>query len=153
MADRFQIRPASAADAPEVARLERRCFSDPWSEAGIREMLANPGVVALAATVRDGIAGYAIARWVADTGEILNLAVAPEHRRRGLARRLLDAELAALASRGVRDVFLEVRESNQAAQSLYQAKGFRLAGMRRAYYRSPSEDAMVFKLRLDGAAF
>jgi len=115
-------------------------------------MLTASHVIALVADLDQTVVGYAIARWAADSGEILNLAVAPGHRRTGTATGLLDALLDGLAREGVRDVYLEVRESNQAARALYQGRGFGVAGMRRAYYRYPNEDALVLRLPLDGRA-
>lgn len=152
MGARFRIRVAEPDDAARLEVLERRCFSDPWSRAGLREMLESGQVVARLAQSGKQLAGYVFARWAADTGEIMNLAVAPEFRREGLARRLLEAALEALAARGVTEVFLEVRISNQAALALYQTRGFHVAGMRRAYYRYPTEDALVLRLHLDSVA-
>ena len=152
MAARFRIRVAEANDAAALEPLERRCFSDPWSEAGLREMLASPHVISRVAERGASIAGYAFARWVTTTGEIMNLAVAPEERRKGLARQLLEAVLEGLLARGVEEVFLEVRVSNQAAQALYLSRGFQVAGMRRAYYRKPTEDALVLRLQLPSVA-
>lgn len=152
MGARCLIRPATPADAPLLAELERQCFSDPWSPEGLHEMLTVSHAIALVAHLGETIVGYAIARWAADSGEILNLAVAPVHRRTRTATRLLDALLEGLRREQVREVFLEVRESNQAARALYQGRGFGVAGMRRAYYRYPNEDALVLRLRLDGPA-
>ena len=76
----------------------------------------------------------------------------PEHRREGIAARLIDGLLEGLEGRKVREVYLEVRESNAAARTLYQGRGFTVAGMRRAYYRYPTEDALVLRLPLDGPA-
>ena len=152
MAVRCQIRPATPADTPRLAELERICFSDPWSPASLREMVSAAHTVGLVALVGDAVAGYAIARWAADSGEILNLAVTPKHRREGIAAHLIDALLEELRCRKVREVFLEVRESNGPARALYKAKGFGVAGMRRAYYRYPTEDALVLRLPLDGSA-
>ena len=90
--------------------------------------------------------GYLVGRDVAGSGEILNLAVAPEHRRAGLARALLAEGLKLLSSRGAEEVFLEVRSSNTAALELYRAAGFRPVGMRADYYRNPREDALVLRL-------
>jgi len=152
MDDRYRIRAGRVADAPAMARLERASFTDPWSESGLRELLEGERAV-VAIAERDGVlAGYVFARWVADTGEILNLAVGAAHRRRGIGQALLEEALGGLASHGVAEVFLEVRESNRAAQALYTARGFRVTGMRPAYYRGPTEDALVLKLALDGAA-
>jgi ribosomal-protein-alanine N-acetyltransferase len=152
MAARCQIRPATPADTARLAELERICFTDPWSPAGIREMLSAAHTVGLVARIKETIVGYAMARWAADTGEILNLAVAPEHRRAGIAVRLIDGVIKVLAEQGVGEVYLEVRESNAAARLLYQGRGFTVAGMRRAYYRHPTEDALVLRLPLDGPA-
>ncbi len=89
---------------------------------------------------------------MAGTGEVLNLAVAPAWRRRGVARALLDQGLEVLSARGAGEVFLEVRVSNQAAQALYVAAGFRPTGMRADYYRNPREDALVLRLGLGSRA-
>jgi len=99
-----------------------------------------------------GIAGYLIAREVAGTGEVLNLAVSPDFRRRGVARALLRAGLTYLRKRRVEEVYLEVRESNRSAQALYLSSGFRPVGQRAAYYRNPKEDALVLWLGLEQPA-
>ena len=146
----YRIRPAIPADAAALAAIERRCFSDPWSVGSFREALGATwtfGLVAEAA--RRGPAGYLIARELAGAGEILNLAVAPEFRRRGVARALLDEGIRTLRSRRVEEIFLEVRESNLTAQALYVAAGFRPVGQRSAYYQNPKEDALVLRLDLE----
>jgi ribosomal-protein-alanine N-acetyltransferase len=141
----YQIRAAQLADVAELAQLEPRCFSDPWSAMAFREMLSAPYIMGLVAVKKSGIIGYLIARVVEDEGEILNIAVAPEIRRKGIGARLLESALDALRARGVESVFLEVRVSNQAAINLYLAKGFRPIGQRHGYYRRPVEDAMVLR--------
>ena len=95
-----------------------------------------------------GMVGYLIGREVAGSGEVLNLAVAPEYRRRGIAGALLESGLASFRRRRVDEVFLEVRESNRSAQALYLSRGFRAVGQRAAYYRNPKEDALVLRLAL-----
>ena len=92
------------------------------------------------------IAGYVVALDAADEGEILNLAVAPGGRRNGLGRALVRSILEALTARGVRQVYLEVRESNAPARALYAARGFKEVGRRKQYYRRPVEDAIVLRL-------
>jgi [ribosomal protein S18]-alanine N-acetyltransferase len=94
----------------------------------------------------DKIAGYVVALDAADEGEILNLAVAPAGRRHGLGRALVEHVLDELASRGARQVYLEVRESNGPARALYAAQGFKEVGRRKQYYRRPVEDAIVLRL-------
>ena len=91
------------------------------------------------------VVGYAIAHAAADEGEILNLGVAAAHRRCGVGRQLVRAMMAALAARGVRVVYLEVRESNVAARGLYDRLGFRELGRRSRYYRHPVEDAILLR--------
>lgn len=153
MADHFPIRPARPADAPVLAALERECFGDPWSEASFREALASPFCFGLIAASVDGRAvGYLLGRDVAGSGEILNLAVAPAARRRGIARALLEEALDWFAERESAEVYLEVRESNGAAQALYRASGFEAVGRRGRYYRHPTEDALVLRLAMPARA-
>jgi ribosomal-protein-alanine N-acetyltransferase len=141
-----RIRRGTPADAPALAAIERRAFGDPWSEASFREALGAAWSFGLVAQVDHEITGYLIAREAGGSGEILNLAVDPAHRRGGIARTLLAAGLAVLRRRGAGEIFLEVRESNLAAQALYRAAGFRPAGQRAGYYRNPLEDALVLRL-------
>jgi ribosomal-protein-alanine N-acetyltransferase len=145
---RFRIRPAALADLAALVAIERRCFSDPWSEAAFQEALSSEWTFALVADSGRGTAGYLIGREAAGSGEILNLAVAPEFRRRGIGAALLEEALVAFRRRRASEVFLEVRESNHSAQSLYLARGFRPVGQRAAYYRNPREDALVLRLAL-----
>jgi [ribosomal protein S18]-alanine N-acetyltransferase len=148
MDDPYRIRSAVLADATALVAIERRAFSDPWSEASFREALTAAWNFGIVAESSRGVAGYLIGRDVAGTGEVLNLAVAPEHRRHGVGGSLLEAGLAAFRRRRVDEVFLEVRESNHSAQALYLARGFRPVGQRAAYYRNPKEDALVLRLEL-----
>jgi ribosomal-protein-alanine N-acetyltransferase len=144
----FRIRSAALADSAALVAIERRCFSDPWSEPSFREALATDWTFGLVADTDRGIAGYLIGREAAGSGEILNLAVAPEFRRRGIGGELLEEGLLEFQERGAHEVFLEVRESNHSAQSLYLARGFRPVGQRTSYYRNPREDALVLRLAL-----
>ncbi len=89
--------------------------------------------------------GYVVALDAVDEGEILNLAVAPGGRRKGLGRSLVEAILGVLKDRDVSHIYLEVRESNAPARALYAAQGFREVGRRKAYYRRPVEDAIVLR--------
>ena len=145
---RYRIRPASLADVPSLAELERVCFSDPWTAAGIRETIQYETARAFVAEDQDRIVGYVMARISGEEGEILDLAVRPELRRRGIGRRLLLSVWNALGSEGVRELYLEVRESNRAAIELYRGHGFRPVGLRPRYYRNPAEDAIVLRAAL-----
>jgi ribosomal-protein-alanine acetyltransferase len=144
----YRIRSATVADATVMVAIERRCFGDPWSEESFREALTSAWTFCLVAQSPRGISGYLVGREIAGTGEVLNLAVAPESRRRGVGSALLRAGLTALRQRKVDEVFLEVRESNHSAQALYLAHGFRPVGQRSAYYRNPREDALVLRLTM-----
>jgi len=144
MADRFRIRPAELTDVPAVHAIEQRVFADPWSTHDFRDCVSF--ALFLVAEEHAQIAGYVVALDAADEGEILNLAVAEGGRRRGLGRALVEAIIAALSERGVRQVYLEVRESNAAARALYAAFGFKDVGRRKAYYRRPVEDAIVLRV-------
>lgn len=127
-----------------VHAIEQAAFTDPWSVRDLRECVASE-VVFLVATSEGLVAGYVIAQDAADEGEILNLAVTPPRQRDGVGRALVERALTTLAGRGVRHVFLEVREGNAAARALYAALGFEEVGRRSRYYRRPVEDAIVLR--------
>lgn len=151
MDESYRIRPARPADSAALSEIERSSFGDPWSPEGFRQALAGPGSFGLVAD-RGGLPlGYLFGRQMADEGEILNLAVAPRYRRGGVGGALLHAGLAWFLARKVREVFLEVRESNQAAQRLYLTNGFRAVGLRAAYYRNPPEDALVLRREVEAS--
>lgn len=142
------IRPTLPADVPALAELERLCFSDPWTPAGIRETIQYETARAFVAQESGRIVGYVMARISGEEGEILDLAVLPSERRRGIGRSLVGAVREALQREGVGELYLEVRESNHAAIELYRAQGFRPVGLRSRYYRSPPEDALVLRARI-----
>jgi ribosomal-protein-alanine N-acetyltransferase len=142
-------RPLVEADLDRVAAIEQAAFTDPWPRSAFEELLAEPYVRCFAADGDDGrLAGYGICSVAADEGEILNLAVNPAARHRGLGRGLLVAMLDSLRREGVSAVHLEVRQSNRAAIRLYTIAGFRSVSIRRAYYRNPTEHAVTMTLDL-----
>jgi ribosomal-protein-alanine N-acetyltransferase len=145
------ISPATDDDLGAVASIERRAFSDPWSTRSFREALSHPAVFFACARngATDGaaaeVAGYVVAWFVADEGEIANLAVNPDGWGGGIGRALLDAALDEGARRGVAAVYLEVRDSNERARRLYRSRRFEEVGRRRRYYQRPVEDAIVLR--------
>jgi ribosomal-protein-alanine N-acetyltransferase len=141
------IEPAAEADLAEIALLERRSFSDPWSARSFAELIANPRVLFLCARTHAGgpAVGYVVAWFVADEGEIANLAVSPDERGQGVGAALLDAALSEASRRGALTVYLEVRDSNEIARALYGSRGFEEIGRRRRYYRRPVEDAVILR--------
>ncbi len=144
----IEISPMTPADVPQAAELERLCFTDPWSEASIAYELQSP--ISLWLTARDGarVLGYIGSQSVPPESDVMNLAVHPEYRRRGLGTALLQALKEQLALRGVTVLALEVRRSNAEAIALYEKHGFTLAGVRKNYYRTPREDALILKSEL-----
>jgi len=142
------IRIATVADLPAIVELEQASFSDPWSPAALADAIRPSNHHAIVAVHGQSVIGYLIARRVRETAEILTLAVARAHRRTGAGSALLARVMLQLAGHGVRDVWLEVRASNDAARALYRSLGFTPAGMRRAYYRAPVEDAVVLRRAL-----
>ena len=128
-----------------VAELEKLCFSDPWSENSIRYELTNPLSFWLVAVEGDRLAGYVGSQSVLDEADMMNIAVHPDFRRRGVAQNLVEALVAGLKEKNVRCLTLEVRASNEPAIALYQKLGFIQVGRRPKYYRNPREDALILR--------
>ena len=129
-------------DIPEIAAIEKLSFPDPWSEQSIREELTAPRALCLVCRENGRVIGYLGTRTVLDECDITNIAVHPEYRRQGVARLLLSSLLKEL--RDVRQINLEVRESNAPARRFYEAAGFKECGRRRNYYETPREDAILY---------
>ena len=137
------IRRLTYADLPQVVAIERRSFPTPWSLAMFVLELSKPGGVCLAALNDDGdLIGYLICSRYDVVWHVMNVAVDPERRRRGIATEMLE-HLFAQADKPGEQYTLEVRTSNDAAIRLYEGFGFRAAGRRRAYYHDNSEDALI----------
>jgi ribosomal-protein-alanine N-acetyltransferase len=146
---RAAIAVVTEKDLPAIAVIEREAFTDPWSEKSFREALAHPSIYFVAARGDAGeVLGYVVAWFVADEGQIANLAVAPSGWGHGIGRSLLDAALREAVLRKATEVYLEVRDSNERARRLYRSRGFEEVGRRRGYYRRPVEDAIVLRRTL-----
>lgn len=145
------LRLAAEGDLKQVVRIEKASFADPWTEDSFRRLLTGRPAIFLVAIFPpdEAVAGYAVAFSVREDAEVLNLAVDPTFRGKGLAGQMLDAVLIELGTCGVRTAFLEVRESNRAARALYRSRGFAEIGRRQAYYRRPVEDALVLRRFLE----
>jgi ribosomal-protein-alanine N-acetyltransferase len=152
--DTLVIRPAEQTDLPEIVRIERASFADPWSiESFLTSLELERMRFLVAEDRRDGdgdgevgdsiLLGYVIALVLTDEAEVADLAVATGFRRRGIGGLLLDRVADELPQRGVRSLYLEVRESNVAARALYASRSFVQVGRRKGYYRNPSEDALL----------
>lgn len=142
------IRDAVADDALILHKMETDCFSDPWSLGQFDSFLKNPSIRILIAE-EDGFAvGFAALAVIVDECEILNIAVMPDHRGCGIGRMLMKRIIDICQSSGVSSLFLEHRKSNTVAASLYNSFGFTEYAVRRRYYSSPTEDAILKKLTL-----
>jgi [ribosomal protein S18]-alanine N-acetyltransferase len=136
-----EIRRLTYADLPQVVAIERRAFTTPWSLAMFVLELSKPSGVCLAADVEGELVGYLVCSRYDTVWHVMNIAVDPDRRRRGIATALLQALLEKVG----RDapVTLEVRHSNTGAIALYERFGFRSAGVRRRYYADNGEDAVI----------
>ena len=137
--------PMTQEHVAQIAALEKVCFTDPWSENSIRYELTNPLSFWLVAMEGDRVAGYVGSQSVLDEADMMNIAVAPEFRRMGIAQDLAQRLTEALKEKGVRCLTLEVRVSNEPAITLYRKLGFSQVGRRPNYYRSPKEDALILR--------
>ena len=137
------IRRATAEDLATLANLEASLFSVPWTDAALGSHLAADYTLSLLLWEDDLPVGYLLAGFIPPEGELYRLAVLPEKRRSGYGRRLLDAFFAEAAERGADTLWLDVREHNAAAISLYRSAGFTPVLKRENYYRDPIEAALV----------
>ena len=140
-----KIVPMTADHLEELEKLERICFSRPWSRKMLAEELENQCAAFLVAedSVSGRVLGYAGLMVVADEGYITNVAVFPEYRRQGIAAQILQVFLQFAAANHLAFLTLEVRPSNAAAIALYQGFGFEEIGRRKNYYDLPKEDALI----------
>ena len=141
------IREMKESDLEEVLEIEKRSFADPWSRKLFKETLSFPHSVNF--VLRDatgGLLGYINFYLIGDEAHMLNLAIHPDHRKKGFATELLSHAIAFLKSKNAADFFLEVRESNQEAIDLYKRFGFQFIGRRKRYYVKTNEDALVMHL-------
>jgi [ribosomal protein S18]-alanine N-acetyltransferase len=136
-----EIRRLTYADLPQVVAIERRAFTTPWSLAMFVLELSKPSGICLAAVVETELAGYLVCSRYDTVWHVMNVAVDPDRRRRGIATALIAALLDRIG--GDAQVTLEVRRSNGGAIALYERFGFRSAGVRPRYYADNGEDAVI----------
>lgn len=146
-----RIRRLKPEDAEAVAKImEESPEAAKWSKESYQASGGWGGVLALVSETGGELGGVLIGRQVADEGEILNLAVRKANRRKGEGGALLESALAELKGGGVTHVYLEVRESNSGAISLYLGHGFSKTGKRKSYYHDPEEAAVLLEKKLTG---
>ena len=139
-----ELRRLEAADLDAVEEIERASYPTPWSRAMFAAELQKPSSLAIGAYHDGGeLVGYAIVSRYVDAWHVMNIAVVPEFRRRGIGRSLLERLFEVTASDPRRGYTLEVRVSNTEAIRLYERLGFQPRGIRRGYYTDNREDALV----------
>lgn len=130
--------------ATDIAAAESRCFSEPWSESAVRDFFAysyNGAVI----SCTDGVfSGYITYTFIAGELQIANVCVLPEFRRRGIADGLMAALTDFAKEQRAEKISLEVRASNEPARALYEKWGFKAVGLRRNFYKAPTEDAVLY---------
>ena len=140
----IRIVPMNADHLDELERLERICFSRPWSKRMLGEELENQCAAFLVAEDESGtVLGYAGLLVMMDEGYITNVAVFPEYRRLGVAAKIIEVYMNFAQANQLAFLTLEVRPSNAAAIALYQRFGFEEVGRRKNYYDLPKEDALI----------
>ena len=144
----FQVKPIEYQHIKEIAKLEKICFSCPWSEQTITEAFET-GTKFFVALKDEKVLGYVGISAILDEGYITNVAVFPEARQQGVASVLLEYLFNFAKEKGLSFISLEVRESNTAAISLYEKFGFKTEGMRKNFYSHPQENALIMTKRFD----
>ncbi len=171
------VRNATEEECKALSEIADRCLREPWSEGDLIKAVKDPCGVVLTALLTEGAsedmtesaradmtesaraeltegaraeaAGFAVSYLAGGEGELLNIAVLPEFRKRGIGRALLQRLLEEAEDRGCEAMFLEVRVSNGAAVALYEGRGFQRVGTRKHFYEAPREDALVLKYTCD----
>lgn len=138
-----------AEHVPQVAALEKLCFADPWSEMSIASELQSIWSYWVVAIDGEQLVGYIGSQSSIDETDIMNMAVHPDWRRRGIAEKLITCLIEELKKRGSHALMLEVRASNAPAIALYEKLGFQQVGRRKNYYRNPKEDALILRKEWD----
>ena len=139
----MEFRRAIPTDSGGIASIEAAVFPDAWSQRDITNLICTEGGVTFVAREDERVIAYVLARLIPPECEIYRVAVLPEYRQRGIAYRLLDYAIKTSRGKGLEIVFLEVRESNLPAIKLYEAYGFKKIGIRKNYYKNPTENACL----------
>ena len=141
----MRIRLMTAEDVPAVATIEKDCFSEPWSEQGFLDGMNNSAVFLVAENENGEVTGYIGMYVMAPEGEITNVAVSKDGRGNGIGAALVEAMQQWAVEHGVERIVLEVRVSNAPAIHVYEKRGFTTIGVRKNFYRLPTEDAGIME--------
>ena len=138
-----EIRTLSLNDLGDLERIEQRAYRTPWSRSMFASEVAKATSICLGAFEGDRLVGYVVNSRYVDAWHVMNVAVDPDHRGRGVATMLLERLFDLTADDARRGYTLEVRVSNEGAIKLYERLGFRSSGIRRGYYTDNREDALI----------
>lgn len=142
------VSPMTEADIPQIAELEKQCFSEPWSENSLKEELTNETARFYVIHSGEKLLGYIGANNICGEVYITNVAVNKEFRFQGLGKKLVNHLVKQAEAENALFVTLEVRESNENAIRLYEKCGFKRAGERKNFYSKPTENALIYTLTL-----
>lgn len=142
-ANPFAIREMDLLHVPQVLEIERACYPAPWSDLAFSHEIKSEASVTLVAMDGETVAGYLVGWIAADQLHVANIAVSAGYRRRGVGAGMMLRLLEEAVRRGCVSSSLEVRESNRAARSMYSRLGYHAVALRKSYYSSPAEDAVV----------
>ena len=131
-------------DIAAISQMEREYFGQPWSESSIATYAEKGNTIFVVARSGQEVVGYIAILCILDEGNLVSIAVHEKCREMGIATELLDIAYEKAAERGVSSIHLEVRESNEAAISLYEKEGFAQIGRRKGFYSKPEEDAILY---------
>jgi ribosomal-protein-alanine N-acetyltransferase len=146
--DEVTIREMKLFDVPWILKIESISFSTPWSKLDFLNEISNPFSITKVALRDSEVVGYICVNCIIDEGHILNLAVHPDTRRKGIATGLVEKVLDELRKKMCKFLYLEVRVSNIGAIRFYESFGFVSTGIRKEYYTLPREDAVIMMLEL-----
>jgi ribosomal-protein-alanine N-acetyltransferase len=138
----INLRSLTASDIPQILEIENQSFSEPWSRDGFRDLLANPSFNEMGAFIGPNLVGYIFFYCVMDELHVMNIAVHPKFRKQGLGEKLLNHVHEFGKKHEIKFAYLEVRQTNDSAQKLYEKLGYRKQGRRIGYY-SNQEDAFL----------
>lgn len=145
----IRIEPYCPSDLDEIMEIENVSFTAPWPRSSYEELARLDTVNIWVAKIDTKLVAYMLIQHMSDEIELHSIAVAPEFRRQGIARKLIAHMMSEAGRLKIRKIFLQVRPSNSQARQMYEKIGFRSVGIRRSYYRDNGEDALVMRLEIE----
>ena len=146
MDNRIYVEKMREEDLQAVMDIEQVSFPDPWTKEGFRQSMEQPYSLMLTARLNDEIIGYCCLYHILDEGEIINVAIHPRYRGRGLGSQMLGQMLDMGKALGIVRFILDVRDSNISARKLYEKAGFKKIAIQKNFYETPTEDGWLMEL-------